>query len=204
MAKDRSFADILKEIRQDNNWTQAELAKKLKTSKQVISRYENGQRAPKITTVADYAKRLNVSMEYLMGVESKDAKKLATALREGNFAVVEKLTGIPPGSILTFGDSNDLEPSEMDIDISEIFDFFNKYKDHLSPEQQKKMLDNLNSIRKNYMDYKILEKKYQNYHKNAQVLDKLVDLLSSSSPETQEKILQIIEIMAKEDPPTSD
>ena len=45
----------------------------LGTSKQVLSRYEIGQRIPKITQVQEYAQRLNVSADYLMGDSVEEA-----------------------------------------------------------------------------------------------------------------------------------
>lgn len=53
-----------------------EFAKLLGTSKQVISRYERGDNTPKITTVAHYAKVLNVSLEYLMNDNVSDKNRL--------------------------------------------------------------------------------------------------------------------------------
>ena len=43
------FGEKLKKSRNDKQWSQEQLAKKLGTSKQVISRYENGQRSPKLS-----------------------------------------------------------------------------------------------------------------------------------------------------------
>ena len=56
----KSFGDILKDIRIDKDMSQEEFAKLLNTSKQVISRYENGQRTPKITVVQEFADILGV------------------------------------------------------------------------------------------------------------------------------------------------
>jgi transcriptional regulator with XRE-family HTH domain len=61
-----SFGDKLKQIRIDRNMSQEELGELLGTSKQVISRYETNQRTPKITIVEEYAKKLNVPLEYLI------------------------------------------------------------------------------------------------------------------------------------------
>ena len=47
--------------------TQEEFARLLNTSKQVISRYESGQRSPKVSVVGDYATRLGVSISDLTG-----------------------------------------------------------------------------------------------------------------------------------------
>lgn len=61
-----SFGKKLKTIRAERGWTQDDLASRLGTSKQVISRYENGQRSPKITVVQAYADVLGVSRSFLI------------------------------------------------------------------------------------------------------------------------------------------
>ena len=61
-----SFGERLREIRKEKGLTQDALAQLLGTSKQVLSRYETGQRSPKISQVQEYAKKLGVSAEYLM------------------------------------------------------------------------------------------------------------------------------------------
>lgn len=68
----REFGDVLKEIRESRSLSQEELANILDTSKQVISRYETGQRIPKISVVAEYAKVLKVDPRYLIGLETTD------------------------------------------------------------------------------------------------------------------------------------
>lgn len=60
------FCDKLKLLREERDMSLSEFAKLLGTSKQVLSRYERGENTPKITTVAHYAKVLNVSLAYLM------------------------------------------------------------------------------------------------------------------------------------------
>ena len=60
------FSEKLKLLRDERDMSLAEFADLLGTSKQVISRYERGENTPKITTVAHYAKVLNVSLAYLM------------------------------------------------------------------------------------------------------------------------------------------
>lgn len=68
-----SFGNRLRAIRKEKGMSQDEFAKLLGTSKQVLSRYEIGQRIPKITQVQEYAKRLNVSADYLMGDSAEEA-----------------------------------------------------------------------------------------------------------------------------------
>lgn len=68
-----SFGDRLRAIRKEKGMSQDEFAQMLGTSKQVLSRYEIGQRIPKITQVQEYAKKLNVSADYLMGDSPEEA-----------------------------------------------------------------------------------------------------------------------------------
>ncbi len=72
------FGEKLKFIRSQRDWSQEEMANFLGTSKQVISRYENGQTTPKIDVVFNYAKKLNVCIEALIDNE-KDYRHLKQA-----------------------------------------------------------------------------------------------------------------------------
>lgn len=67
------FGQRLRAIRKEKGLTQEEFAALLGTSKQALSRYEIGQRVPKITQVQKYAKALNVSAGYLMGDSEEEA-----------------------------------------------------------------------------------------------------------------------------------
>lgn len=64
-----SFGQNLKRIRQARKMSQDEFAALLGTSKQVISRYENDLRSPKVSVVADYADKLGVSIGELSGAD---------------------------------------------------------------------------------------------------------------------------------------
>jgi len=74
-----SFGDSLKRIRKERHFSQDELAALLGTTKQVISRYENGQRSPKISVALEYAEKLGVPIAVLAGVGS-DGKPLPPAV----------------------------------------------------------------------------------------------------------------------------
>ena len=65
--KSMLFGDRLRQIRKERGMTQEQLAEILGTSKQVLSRYEKNQRAPKITVATDYAEKLGIDVEYLLG-----------------------------------------------------------------------------------------------------------------------------------------
>ena len=66
-----TFGERLRELRLDKGMTQEEFAALLGSTKQVLSRYETNQRSPKITLVQQYADKLNVSVDYLLG-DSED------------------------------------------------------------------------------------------------------------------------------------
>lgn len=61
------FGDNLRKIRKEKGMTQDEFAALLGTSKQVVSRYENGQRSPKVSVVSEYAEKLGVPIVELTG-----------------------------------------------------------------------------------------------------------------------------------------
>ena len=65
------FSDVLREFRLKRGWSQEDLANKLGTSKQVISRYELGQRNPKIATMQEWAKKLGIPEERLLKTEEE-------------------------------------------------------------------------------------------------------------------------------------
>ena len=61
------FAKRLKELREENNLTQEQLADKIDTTKQTLSRYEKNQREPGINIVTKIADFFEVSLDYLAG-----------------------------------------------------------------------------------------------------------------------------------------
>ena len=69
------FGAVLKEIRKKNNWTLAQMAEKLGTTKQAISKYERGERTPKITVVAKFSEILNIPMSELAGGLDSDSEE---------------------------------------------------------------------------------------------------------------------------------
>ena len=64
-----TFGKTMKSIREKNDWTLEEMAQKLGTTKQALSKYERGERTPKVTVAAKFAEILNVPLETLIGVE---------------------------------------------------------------------------------------------------------------------------------------
>lgn len=61
-----SFGEKLKQYRLEHEMSQEELANKLNTTKQVISRYENNQRSPKLSIAIEISARLGVPLTHLI------------------------------------------------------------------------------------------------------------------------------------------
>lgn len=74
-----TFGEKLRKYRTERHMSQDELASILGTSKQVISRYESGQRSPKIGVVQEYAQKLNLPIFYLID-DQRDTEELVTPL----------------------------------------------------------------------------------------------------------------------------
>ena len=66
---DEDFGDILRRIRKERGMTLEEMANRLGTTKQALSRYERGERTPKITVAAKFADILGVDLSELIGYE---------------------------------------------------------------------------------------------------------------------------------------
>ena len=114
------FGEKLKEIRLERNMTQDELAAILGTSKQVVSRYENNQRSPKVDVVQSYAMALNVPIEYLLNnttpVKSFDTKQDLPAA--SNIIPMPTMRKIPLVGNIACGEPILAEQNiECDVDI---------------------------------------------------------------------------------------
>lgn len=67
----KEFPHKLKELRQNNRWSQGQLAKKLDVDPQRISRYERGLITPTTEVIVKIASVFGVSLDYLLR-EEKD------------------------------------------------------------------------------------------------------------------------------------
>ena len=61
------FGDILKQLRKERGLSQDELAAILGTTKQVLSRYETKKRVPRLSVVAEFARKLDIPLSSLSG-----------------------------------------------------------------------------------------------------------------------------------------
>lgn len=70
----------LKELRQENELTQFDVAKGIDTSQRNISRWENEDNEPSSSFVIKLAQYFNVSTDYLLGLEDDLGAKIAAPL----------------------------------------------------------------------------------------------------------------------------
>ena len=80
----------LKELRQEKGFTQAEVAKAIKTSQRNIGRWENGENEPSASFVARLAKFFDVSADYLLGLEDDFGVLTAAPVSEGGTTEQER------------------------------------------------------------------------------------------------------------------
>ncbi len=64
------IADILKELRQQNHMTQAELASQLGITRAGVNAWEMGISVPSTQSIIQLASIFNISTDYLLGMES--------------------------------------------------------------------------------------------------------------------------------------
>ena len=73
-----NYSSILKNLREDRDLTQADVARVLHTTHQYYSTYESGKRELPFSRAIELAKFYNVSLDYLAGIiqtpESLDRK----------------------------------------------------------------------------------------------------------------------------------
>ena len=110
------FGENLRKIRNEKNMSQDDFATLLGTSKQVISRYETNQRSPKVSTVAEYAEKLGVSISTL----TDDPIDRIRASLGSDSPAAQKLRDV--GEQLKLPDLGTLFPDEPDV--VELVDIF--------------------------------------------------------------------------------
>jgi transcriptional regulator with XRE-family HTH domain len=63
-----SYYKRLKDLREDNDLTQSDIAKLLQTTQEQISKYETGKQMMGIDKYIELAKFYNVSLDYIAGL----------------------------------------------------------------------------------------------------------------------------------------
>ena len=67
----KEYPEILRELREDNDLTQQDIADVLGTTQQVYSRYEKGVNEMPIRHIITLCKYYNVSSDYILGLADK-------------------------------------------------------------------------------------------------------------------------------------
>ncbi len=67
---EKIYAKRIKELRNEHNLSQPQLAEKLGVSNGLISLWENGLREPSMSSLVQMAKVFDVSIDYIVGIEN--------------------------------------------------------------------------------------------------------------------------------------
>ena len=70
----KKYYEIIRDLREDNDYTQKEIADVLKTTQQVYSRYEKGANEMPIRHLVELCKFYGVSADYILGLDNKTSK----------------------------------------------------------------------------------------------------------------------------------
>jgi len=66
----KSYVQIIRELREDHDLTQAEVAAYLGTTQQVYSRYETGDNEMPVRHIIALCSYYNVSADYILGLQN--------------------------------------------------------------------------------------------------------------------------------------
>lgn len=67
----KSYIERLKELREDNDFMQKDIAEVLNTTQQVYSRYEKGENEIPVRHIITLAKFYKVTTDYILGLSDK-------------------------------------------------------------------------------------------------------------------------------------
>lgn len=70
-----SIGEKIKELRKEQNMTQAQLAEKLGVTYQAVSKWENGTASPDISIIPDITRAFSISADVLFDLVNPDVKK---------------------------------------------------------------------------------------------------------------------------------
>jgi len=89
----------LKQLRKENNMSQAELGKKLGVTKVSVSGYENGTRIPSMEVLETILNVFNISADYMLGREvnvvAEDNDNLSLLLASDDIDIIRELRKQP-------------------------------------------------------------------------------------------------------------
>lgn len=65
------FGEIIRNLRSECHWSQAQLAQKMGVSSSLIAHYESGERFPSLQALIDISRIFGVTTDYLLGLENR-------------------------------------------------------------------------------------------------------------------------------------
>ena len=69
----KNYQQIIRELREDHDLSQADVARELSTTQQMYSRYENGSCEMPIRHLIKLCELYDISADYILGREVKDS-----------------------------------------------------------------------------------------------------------------------------------
>ena len=72
----KSYVERIRELREDNDITQTEIAKYLETTQQVYSRYEKGENEIPVRHIISLCKYYNISADYILGLTDNPKRNI--------------------------------------------------------------------------------------------------------------------------------
>lgn len=86
------FGEILRKLRSEKGWSQAQLAKRIGLSSSIIAHYESGTRYPSLETLAEIRRVMGVSTDFLLGLSNqKDCWLDVSGLLPNEVKILEDL-----------------------------------------------------------------------------------------------------------------
>lgn len=71
----KNYTEIIRDLREDNDKTQKEIAEYLGTTQQVYSRYEKGENEIPVRHIIALCKYYNVSADFILGLKKEKIEK---------------------------------------------------------------------------------------------------------------------------------
>ena len=68
----KNYIEIIKDLREDHDKTQREIAEYLGTTQQVYSRYEKGENEIPVRHIISLCKYYNVTADYILGLDGNE------------------------------------------------------------------------------------------------------------------------------------
>lgn len=83
------IAKRIKELREVNHWTQAELAQKLNITRSSVNAWEMGISVPSTTYIVELSRLFKISTDYLLGLETNNTLDISNLSEKESILVYE-------------------------------------------------------------------------------------------------------------------